>query len=221
MTRSTVAEPLRKKRVKSVPRWRGLALFAASCLACQTPTTQSDKPLVVAAQSAPEPLASAQPLVDPAVKAPIATEKAVPPPPTPRVSPVIEAKVEKSPKETEPEAKPAIIVPLASDPTPQLSAQKVSIGRPRVIGELDEEVVSKFVWGTVGSLGACRVADAQEVRVQLLVNPGGQVAIAQPDPTQPHGNTEVARCVASHMRSTIPGGAHGIAFVKVSLPALN
>jgi serine/threonine protein kinase len=67
----------------------------------------------------------------------------------------------------------------------------------------------------------CARNEAHTVRVMLMVNDGGQISIAQPDPNEEHGDNAVAACVANRMggRGPIPNGDHGILVYTVELPA--
>ena len=54
-----------------------------------------------------------------------------------------------------------------------------------------------------------RNGEDHRVRVQVLRGANGAIAIAQPDPTGPHGDTQVARCVARIVQRSGPVGETG------------
>ena len=146
----------------------------------------------------------------------------VPPPPTsPPVAPTPPTSSPRSTRDPQSatEAPEAPEAPQARETTAAPPSSGVLVGYPRAIGSLSADAVAAAVASRESALRRCGEGAPVQVRVQLLVSPGGRIAIAQPDPTEDHGPEAQARCAASVLRGlrTIPGGDNGIGFVTLRL----
>lgn len=97
----------------------------------------------------------------------------------------------------------------------------MTIGEPRIVGEIPFSPVFRIVRASARSLDACRTASAATVRVHLHLALG-EIRLAVPAPDDP-GPRAAATCVANRIAAAFPSGfepeTSGIIIVPVTLAA--
>ncbi|AKF05040.1 serine/threonine-protein kinase [Sandaracinus amylolyticus] len=111
-------------------------------------------------------------------------------------------------------APPAAVDPIPEDParwnvptatpTPAPVAGATRVWVDDVLGDVDGAALDRLAARATPALERCRSGQAQDVVVQIFVNRGGDIPIAQAHPVRPHGDGSTARCVARALRDAGP-----------------
>nr|MDQ3031132.1 hypothetical protein [Myxococcota bacterium] len=72
------------------------------------------------------------------------------------------------------------------------------------LGPISDAAFDRLFERAAPGLERCRGDVDHDVRIQVFVNRGGSIPIAQPDVNEPHGDDDAARCVARALRSAGP-----------------
>ncbi len=162
---------------------------------------------------------------EPARPAAVADPKAaLDPPPAAQAAPAPQAPAAVEPPPAarrEAPTEPAPPDPPSADPAPRASGRIRA--RVEVLGDsIPYDEAQRVVDRAIPRMERCREPGAEHrVRAQMLVGIGGRIATAQPDPNRPHGDTDVARCVAEAIRAESPVGSTemgGIFYANLVLP---
>lgn len=165
------------------------------------PTTEAKPPLPGEVAAGSPPIPSGGTLVEPTTVASEPTTVAAPPttPPSPTAS-------------TTPPA-------AATSPPTAAFGRDVRLREPRVVGDVDPELVHGLFDARRASLQRCR-GQRDEVAYVSLMFAGGRISMARSNPNVDGSDTEAARCVANVMRGGDPfPSGHGIVMIEVELAA--